>query len=129
MRNVSYRRPLSRTRTPSLTRTLSSPSSSVSNSTPQSTRSVRYQRTPSDPPLALLLIALSASLSDDCGLLLLCEVAAKPFYEQHQANYNADQDCKKAKAKCVESLTIVSYPVDSPSHTQSDEGLGPHAAR
>ena len=39
------------------------------------------------------------SLSDNTGLLLLCEVLAKPFYEQHQANYNADQDCKKAGKK------------------------------
>ncbi len=39
------------------------------------------------------------SLSDNTGLLLLCEVLAKPFYEQHQANYNADQDCQKAGKK------------------------------
>jgi hypothetical protein len=31
------------------------------------------------------------SLSDNTGVLLLCEVAAKPFYEQLDANYNADQ--------------------------------------
>lgn len=37
------------------------------------------------------------SLSDNTGLLLLCEVAAKPFFEQHHANYNADADCKAAK--------------------------------
>ena len=45
------------------------------------------------------LIVLHNSLSDNTGLLLLCEVLAKPFYEQHQANYNADQDCKKAGKK------------------------------
>ena len=37
---------------------------------------------------------LGCSLSNDTGLLLLCEVAAKPFYEQNNANYNADADCK-----------------------------------
>ncbi|KAI0353197.1 PARP-domain-containing protein [Trametes cingulata] len=45
-----------------------------------------------------------AYLSDNTGLLLLCEVAAKPFYEQHQANYNADQDCKKAGARSTKGL-------------------------
>lgn len=39
------------------------------------------------------------SLSNNTGLLLLCEVAAKPFYEQHEANYNADADCKAAGAR------------------------------
>ncbi|KAI1785714.1 PARP-domain-containing protein [Ganoderma leucocontextum] len=45
-------------------------------------------------------------LSDDTGLLLLCEVAAKPFFEQHDANYNADQDCKKAGAKATKGLGL-----------------------
>ncbi|KAH9940729.1 uncharacterized protein BXZ73DRAFT_42510 [Epithele typhae] len=61
LRNGSFRRPLSRTRTPSLTRTLSSPSSSVSNSTPHSSRSARYQRQDSDPPLAALTVPLPRS--------------------------------------------------------------------
>ncbi|TBU22092.1 PARP-domain-containing protein [Dichomitus squalens] len=45
-----------------------------------------------------------AYLSDNIGILLLCEVAAKPFYEQHNANYNADQDCKAAGARCTKGL-------------------------
>ncbi|KAI9062258.1 PARP-domain-containing protein [Trametes sanguinea] len=45
-----------------------------------------------------------AYLSDNTGLLLLCEVAAKPFYEQYQANYHADQDCKKAGARSTKGL-------------------------
>ncbi|CDO69839.1 hypothetical protein BN946_scf184803.g37 [Trametes cinnabarina] len=44
------------------------------------------------------------SLSDNTGLLLLCEVAAKPFYEQYQANYNAAEDCKKAGARSTKGL-------------------------
>ncbi|KAH9927002.1 uncharacterized protein B0H18DRAFT_306413 [Fomitopsis serialis] len=44
MRNVSFRRPLSRTRTPSLTRTTPSPSSMSSTSTPHSTRSIALVR-------------------------------------------------------------------------------------
>lgn len=43
------------------------------------------------------LLTLSSSLSDSVGLLLLCEVAAKPFHEETNANYNADQTCKDNK--------------------------------
>ena len=42
-----------------------------------------------------------AHLSHNTGLLLLCEVAAKPFYEQKWANYDADQGCKDADALYV----------------------------
>ena len=42
-----------------------------------------------------------AHLSNGTGLLLLCEVAAKPFYERTQAEYNADQGCKSANALYV----------------------------
>ncbi|KAI0757807.1 poly polymerase catalytic domain-containing protein [Daedaleopsis nitida] len=45
-----------------------------------------------------------AYLSDNTGLLLLCEVVAKPFYEQYDANYSADQDCKKARALSTKGL-------------------------
>ncbi|OBZ74034.1 hypothetical protein A0H81_06284 [Grifola frondosa] len=51
MRNVAFRRPLSRTRTPSLTRTTPSPSSSSSHSTPRSNSSIPY--TGSEPPSPL----------------------------------------------------------------------------
>ena len=42
-----------------------------------------------------------AHLSDNTGLLLLCEVAAAPFYERTNAEYNADQGCKAAGAMYV----------------------------
>ena len=42
-----------------------------------------------------------AHLSDNTGILLLCEVAAKPFYERVSAEYNADQSCKSAGARYV----------------------------
>ncbi|KAI0935474.1 hypothetical protein AcV5_003891 [Taiwanofungus camphoratus] len=45
-----------------------------------------------------------AYLSDNTGVLLLCEVAAKPFFEQHQANYNGDADCKEAGKLCTKGL-------------------------
>jgi hypothetical protein len=37
------------------------------------------------------------SLSGSVGLLLLCEVAAKPFHEESYANYSADQTCRANK--------------------------------
>ncbi|KAJ7226070.1 poly polymerase catalytic domain-containing protein [Mycena pura] len=43
-------------------------------------------------------------LSHGTGILLLCEVAAKPFYERVQAEYDADKGCKKNKAKCTLGL-------------------------
>ncbi|THH21021.1 hypothetical protein EW146_g480 [Bondarzewia mesenterica] len=45
-----------------------------------------------------------AYLSDGVGLLLLCEVAAKPFFEQADANFNADQDCKVASKLATKGL-------------------------
>ena len=35
-----------------------------------------------------------AHLSHNTGLLLLCEVAAKPFHELKDADYDADKGCK-----------------------------------
>ncbi|VDC02029.1 unnamed protein product [Peniophora sp. CBMAI 1063] len=35
-------------------------------------------------------------LSNRYGLILLCEAAVKPTFEQIHANYHADEDCKKA---------------------------------
>ncbi|PCH33025.1 PARP-domain-containing protein [Wolfiporia cocos MD-104 SS10] len=43
-------------------------------------------------------------LSNHTGLLLLCEVVAKPFFEQRDSNYNADEDCKKAQKKATKGL-------------------------
>ncbi|KAJ3481381.1 hypothetical protein NLI96_g7694 [Meripilus lineatus] len=45
-----------------------------------------------------------AYLSDNTGLLLLCEIAAKPFFEQKDANYHADRACKEANAMCTKGL-------------------------
>ncbi|KAI3622559.1 poly-ribose polymerase [Moniliophthora roreri] len=45
-----------------------------------------------------------SSLSNSIGCLLLCEVAVKPFYERHDAEYNADQSCKKAKKRATKGI-------------------------
>ncbi|KAJ7151580.1 poly polymerase catalytic domain-containing protein [Mycena filopes] len=43
-------------------------------------------------------------LSKDIGILLLCEVAAKPFYELTQADYDASRGCKTNKKKSTKGL-------------------------
>ncbi|KAF8525240.1 PARP-domain-containing protein [Hysterangium stoloniferum] len=45
-----------------------------------------------------------ASLSNDIGLLLLCEAAVRPFHELENADYNADQGCKSAKAMATKGI-------------------------
>ncbi|KAK6967117.1 PACT-coil-coil domain-containing protein [Favolaschia claudopus] len=52
-RNVALRRPLSRTRTPSLSRTTDSPASSAANSTPRSNRSIGFPRSNASSPSPL----------------------------------------------------------------------------
>ena len=63
-----------------------------------------------------------AHLSDQTGLLLLCEVAAAPFYEKTGADYYADQGCKSAGARYVPGLhatiTILIHP------RRATKGLG-----
>lgn len=43
-------------------------------------------------------------LSNSTGILLLCEVAAKPFYERNDAEYNADQTCKQNNKRATKGL-------------------------
>ncbi|KAJ7729067.1 PARP-domain-containing protein [Mycena maculata] len=45
-----------------------------------------------------------SSLSDNNGLLLLCEVAAGPFFEQQNGNYHADVDCARALKRSTKGL-------------------------
>ncbi|KAG2049839.1 PARP-domain-containing protein [Suillus hirtellus] len=48
-----------------------------------------------------------ASLSNKIGVLLLCEVAVKPFLEMNNANYNADEDCKKSMKLATKGVGMV----------------------
>ncbi|EIN11407.1 PARP-domain-containing protein [Punctularia strigosozonata HHB-11173 SS5] len=43
-------------------------------------------------------------LSGGIGVLLLCEVAAKPFHELVDADYNADQGCKANGKRCTKGI-------------------------
>ena len=40
-------------------------------------------------------------MSNNTAILLLCDVAAKPFFEQTGANYNASSECKQNGKLCV----------------------------
>ncbi|OCH88821.1 PARP-domain-containing protein [Obba rivulosa] len=66
-----------------------------------------------------------AHLSDKVGLLLLCEVAAKPFYERHDAEYDADVSCKAAGKRATKGLGCV-QPVE---WQDAGEALGNDALR
>ena len=43
-------------------------------------------------------------LSDGTGLMLLCEVAAKPFHELVHSDYNADASCKNAGKRVTKGV-------------------------
>lgn len=40
-------------------------------------------------------------MSNNTGLMLLCETAVEPFLELNNATYNADEECKKANKLCA----------------------------
>jgi len=42
--------------------------------------------------------------SNGIGIMLLCEVAAKPFFEQVNANYNAEVECAQAGKLATKGL-------------------------
>lgn len=42
------------------------------------------------------LLTFDLRTSNGIGIMLLCEVAAKPFFEQINANYNAQVECSQA---------------------------------
>ncbi|KAL0954003.1 hypothetical protein HGRIS_005160 [Hohenbuehelia grisea] len=60
-RNINVRKPLARTRTPSLSRTTPSPASSPTNSTPHSHKSLAFENSLSDSPIPGLSVPLPRS--------------------------------------------------------------------
>ncbi|KAJ7343833.1 PARP-domain-containing protein [Mycena albidolilacea] len=66
-----------------------------------------------------------SATSNDTGLLLLCEVAARPFFEQAYGNYNADVESFKAGKRSTKGLGR-----SAPAHwTDSGVALGNDALR
>ncbi|KIK70344.1 hypothetical protein GYMLUDRAFT_183864 [Collybiopsis luxurians FD-317 M1] len=43
-------------------------------------------------------------LSGGIGILVLCDVAVKPFYERYDAEYNADQSCKNSGKRATKGI-------------------------
>ncbi|RDB29175.1 Poly [ADP-ribose] polymerase 2 [Hypsizygus marmoreus] len=67
-------------------------------------------------------------LSGNTGLLLLCEVAARPFHELTDADYNADAGCKSNNKMCTKGIGRT-QPVDWKDAGQAlnnDELVGCH---
>jgi hypothetical protein len=60
------------------------------------------------PYLSYTKLKHAKSLSGNIGVLLLCEVAAKPFHELVDSDYNADQNCKDNK-KLYAHLNVLRY--------------------
>ncbi|KIK90884.1 hypothetical protein PAXRUDRAFT_831297 [Paxillus rubicundulus Ve08.2h10] len=75
-RNVALRRPLARTRTPSLSHTTSSPSSSPPNSTPRSNRSLQL---PAESPIQGIYVPLPRSASASPAISTLPSVVVQPL--------------------------------------------------
>ncbi|KAG7090733.1 hypothetical protein E1B28_009823 [Marasmius oreades] len=42
--------------------------------------------------------------SNGIGILLLCEVAVKPFYERHDADYTANESCKRNGKRATKGI-------------------------
>lgn len=73
------------------------------------------------------------SLSGSTGLLLLCEIAAKPFHEETYANYNADQTCKANKKLYMFPTSSGCHSCLTSCHTigvqKASEGLHPSSGK
>lgn len=51
-----------------------------------------------------------AHLSNQIGVLLLCEVAVKPFLERTGGSYNADIECKKSNKLATKGVGVTQHP-------------------
>ncbi|KAF5392567.1 hypothetical protein D9757_002114 [Collybiopsis confluens] len=45
-----------------------------------------------------------ASLSGGVGILMLCDVVVKPFYERYDAEYNADESCRRNGKRATKGI-------------------------
>ncbi|THU87772.1 PARP-domain-containing protein [Dendrothele bispora CBS 962.96] len=68
------------------------------------------------------------SMSGGIGILLLCEVAVKPFYELYNAEYNAAENCKQNGKRATKGLGRTQPPKwkDAGEATGDDELIGCH---
>ncbi|KAF5361683.1 hypothetical protein D9758_007389 [Tetrapyrgos nigripes] len=73
-------------------------------------------------------IVTTLTMSGGIGILLLCEVAAKPFYERYDAEYNADESCKRNGKRATKGLGRTQPPKwkDAGKALSNDELIGCH---
>ncbi|KAH7915256.1 hypothetical protein BJ138DRAFT_1055109 [Hygrophoropsis aurantiaca] len=90
-RNVALRKPLARTRTPSLSRTTPSPASSPPNSTPRSNRSIMFSRTDTPSPTPGVHIPLPRSTTASPAISQVPSVVIQPP-ENDQDEPNTDSE-------------------------------------
>lgn len=65
------------------------------------------------------------SLSGNVGVMLLCEVAAQPFYEKYDAEYDASENCLKAGKRLVSCvLSVLSVAEVEVFTTRATKGIG-----
>ena len=132
MRNVSFRKPIQRTRTPSLTLTLSSPSS-PSNSTPHSSGSAGPTHANDAPSLSVLSIPPPPQDSDDeptspGDLPLPTDTSESRDLEQDLEQALAGNDDRTAPEETAQanSATDSDELQDDPGPTFSSEEPTPH---
>ncbi|KAI0664228.1 hypothetical protein C8Q70DRAFT_225129 [Cubamyces menziesii] len=131
LRNISLRRPLSRTRTPSLTRTTSSPSSSTPNSTPRSTSG--WQRADTDPPLAALAVPLPRSATASPAIPPhveerdLTQMSFGSAFERESSEHS--QNDTELLPEVAQSYSRQSYQHESSSDQQQAEDISDHPSQ
>jgi hypothetical protein len=132
MRNVSFRKPIHRTRTPSLTRTLSS-SSSPSNSTPHSSRSPGPAHVDDIPSLSVLSIPPPPQDSDGeptspDDLPLPSDTSESQDLDQDLEQALAGNDDRAAPEETAQSNSVTDTEElpDDPGPTFSSEEPTPH---
>ena len=126
MRNVSFRKPIPRMRTPSLTRTLS-PSSSSSNSTPHSGESPGPEQMDSAPSLSVLSIPPPPESNDEgedmslSDLPLPSDVSEGQDLEQDLEQALNDEHYPAEEMKQVPSVSGSNESQEEPNPTFSSE--------
>ncbi|KAK0214822.1 hypothetical protein IW262DRAFT_245194 [Armillaria fumosa] len=108
-RNISMRRPLARTRTPSLSHTTLSPASSPPSSTPQSTKSASMNHSIADSPIRGTSVPLPPSY------------AGSPATSPESNSNQSDQDLSLRESDCQSSMEITELHV-SPIRDLQAEG-------
>ncbi|KAF7309931.1 PACT-coil-coil domain-containing protein [Mycena indigotica] len=121
-RNVALRRPPSRARTPSLSRTAPSPTSSPANSTPRSNASLAYQQ---QSPLSATRLPLPRSRTASPAIVISRPPDDESESEVHEISYEGSMDITDihvSPAPLENGNTLPASEEDSREPTFSSEG-------